>query len=302
MKLTVREVRLVPVVLFATGGLLALKLLGLASGGYVLGSPRVAQAEGTGRLPPALMQPDMAPAKPAADASAGGRKQSWAQEVLGYPDPGTTASVSAPKPPDPKPADAKPAADKAPAKDAPPPPKGAAEGPASPPSAPRPTGAQPIDPSRTSVSGAERAILERLQERRNALDIRAREIEVRESLLKAAEKRLEAKLKDLKDAESRITVASQRRDEAEATRFKGLVTMYESMKAKDAAKIFDRLEMRILAEVATQMNPRRMSDILAQMSTEAAEKLTVELANRAGGNDKTPGGDLPKIEGRPSGT
>ena len=54
--------------------------------------------------------------------------------------------------------------------------------------------------------------------------------------------------------------------------------MYENMKAKDAARIFDRLDMRILLEVATQINPRRMSDILAQMSPEAAERLTVELA------------------------
>ena len=58
--------------------------------------------------------------------------------------------------------------------------------------------------------------------------------------------------------------------------------MYENMKAKDAAKIFDRLEIKILVEVATQINPRRMSDILAQMSPEAAERLTVELAARSG--------------------
>ena len=56
--------------------------------------------------------------------------------------------------------------------------------------------------------------------------------------------------------------------------------MYENMKPKDAAKIFDRLDIRVLIEVANQINPRRMSDILAQMSPEAAERLTVELANR----------------------
>ncbi len=34
------------------------------------------------------------------------------------------------------------------------------------------------------------------------------------------------------------------KDESEAARFKSLVTMYENMKAKDAAKIFDRLDMQ----------------------------------------------------------
>ena len=76
--------------------------------------------------------------------------------------------------------------------------------------------------------------------------------------------------------------------------------MYENMKAKDAAKVFDRLDMRILVEIVTQMNPRRMSDVLAQMQPEVAEKLTVELANRAGGG-KPAAAELPKIEGRPSG-
>ena len=91
------------------------------------------------------------------------------------------------------------------------------------------------------------------------------------------------------------------KEDAEAQRLKNLVTTYENMKAKDAARIFDRLEMRILVEVASLINPRRMSDILGQMSSEAAERLTVELANRAIASvDKTTdAGNLPKIEGVP---
>ena len=69
--------------------------------------------------------------------------------------------------------------------------------------------------------------------------------------------------------------------------------------AKDAAKIFDRLDMRVLIEVASQINPRRMSDIMAQMQPEAAERLTIELAARA--KESGTGNDLPKIEGRQAG-
>jgi len=59
--------------------------------------------------------------------------------------------------------------------------------------------------------------------------------------------------------------------------------------------------MRILVDVASQINPRRMSDILGQMSSEAAERLTVELANRANGKGEsgTDINSLPKIEGTP---
>ena len=78
------------------------------------------------------------------------------------------------------------------------------------------------------------------------------------------------------------------------------ITMYESMKPKDAARIFDRLDLRILVDVSTQMKPRQMAEILAQMSPESAERLTVELATRAGAN-LAPGPDqLPKIEGKPA--
>ena len=101
---------------------------------------------------------------------------------------------------------------------------------------------------------------------------------MRESLVLAAEKRLEGRIAQLKQLEAQINEAVRAKDESEAARFKNLVTMYENMKAKDAARVFDRLDLRVLVEVATQINPRRMSDILAQMTPEAAERLTVELA------------------------
>jgi len=160
----------------------------------------------------------------------------------------------------------------------------------------------PLDPPR-AASAAERALLERLHARRQELDARARELDVRESLLKAAEKRLDGRMNELKEVEARASGALQRKEEADAARFKGLVTVYENMRPKDAARIFDRLDLKILVEVTNQISPRRMSDILAQMTPEAAERLTVELANRATAGDKPPPtSDLPKIEGRPSGS
>jgi flagellar motility protein MotE (MotC chaperone) len=146
-------------------------------------------------------------------------------------------------------------------------------------------------------------VQENLNQRRQELEARARELDVRENLLAAAEKRIEARLGELKELEARITAADRKREEEDAARLKGLVIMYESMKPKDAAKIFDRLDLKILLEVATQMNPRRMSDVLAQMVPEAAERLTVAIANRAATPDKGRApADLPKIEGRPNGT
>jgi flagellar motility protein MotE (MotC chaperone) len=70
------------------------------------------------------------------------------------------------------------------------------------------------------------------------------------------------------------------------------------MKPKDAAKVFDRLEMPVLFEIASQIAPRKMSDILGLMSTDAAERLTVEMARRAGSAQSGSGPDLPKLAGK----
>ena len=148
-------------------------------------------------------------------------------------------------------------------------------------------------------TGAERAILEHLQERRQELDARARELDIRESLIQGAEKRMDAKLDEIKQTEARIKVETQQKDEAEAARLKGLVAMYENMKPRDAAKIFDRLDLPVLVEVSTLINPRQMADILAQMSPDVAEHLTVELASKAQQTKADGTGDLPKIQGQP---
>jgi flagellar motility protein MotE (MotC chaperone) len=206
-------------------------------------------------------------------------KQSWAQETFNFPggksqDPDITGSVGAKKEEPAKPAVAAPAAVS--------------------PATVAPTEQIP------QVSPAERAILERLQSRRQELEARAREIDIRESLLKAAEKRIEGRVDELKGVEAGIKTANDQKSEVDAARFKGIVTMYENMKPKDAAKIFDRLEMPVLFEIASQIAPRKMSDILGLMQPEAAERLTVELARRASGGDRSASAaDLPKIEGRP---
>jgi flagellar motility protein MotE (MotC chaperone) len=163
---------------------------------------------------------------------------------------------------------------------------------------PKPDGVVVYPEQPQQVSASERAILERLQARRQELETRAREVEIRESLLKAAEKRIESRVEEMKATEAKMTATGGQKAEADAARFKGIITMYESMKPKDAAKVFDRLEMSVLYEIASQIAPRKMSDILGLMQPEAAERLTVELAHRAGAEKSGAMAELPKIEGK----
>jgi flagellar motility protein MotE (MotC chaperone) len=278
----VRDFRLIPVVLLAAVCLFGLKVLGLVlDGGFTLADLDFSSA------PPPAARLD-APTAPKGDAltAAPRAKTSWAQEMFNYPD--VTGSIDSDKKPAPasppgtkvaesKPSDAKPG-DKA----------------------PQPAGTViPLNPT-GPTSPAERAILERLGERRQELDARARELEIRENLLKSAEKRLDGRVNELKTLEQQSGGSAQKKEAEDAAKLKALVTMYENMKAKDAAKIFDRLEMPVLIAVVSQIKPRVMGDIMAQMQPEAAERLTTELASRAVGiaPAAAPPGELPKIEGQ----
>lgn len=298
-----REYRILPVVLIAAGCLFALKAMGLMfDGGYTLGQ-RLSRGETltvttlpaspATQLQPQTSQMEFAGARPPG-------QKSWMQEVFNYPD--VTGSVAS-RPGSRDSTIITGSVGSAAKKDTPP-----AQNPAAPPAEAKSAAATPPpadlarpDATRPS-SAAERAILERLHQRRQELDARAREIEIRENLLKAAEKKIEDRIAVLKAAEAQAAAGQQKKEDAEAARFKSLVTVYETMKPRDAAKIFDRLDSRVLLQVATQIKPARMSEIMAQMSPEAAEKLTIDLAAPPGGLDKAPNpNDLPKIDGRPSG-
>lgn len=128
-------------------------------------------------------------------------------------------------------------------------------------------------------SDSEAGLLSRLRDRRKSLDERERELDMREALLAASEKRIEARIEELQAIEARIQETIRMRGEQEDQERKDLIKMYEQMKPKNAAKIFDRLNLNVLETIVRQMNPRKMADVLANMDTEAAEKLTVRLAD-----------------------
>lgn len=134
---------------------------------------------------------------------------------------------------------------------------------------------------RRVFTAAEQEVLESLLARRTKLDEHERALQLREKLLEAAEKRVEERITELKTIEQRIEAAFGKQDEERKSQLKNLVSMYRNMKPKDAARIFDRLDMTVLIGVVQQMKARYMAPILARMDSAVAERLTVELARRA---------------------
>lgn len=138
--------------------------------------------------------------------------------------------------------------------------------------------AEPL--SAAELSPSEIEVLQQLAGRREELDRRAADLQVRENLLKATEKRIEERIQELKQLEARIEATLVQRDAEAERKIKSLVKVYENMKPRDAARIFEQLGMDVLLEVAERMREQKIAPILADMDPQKAKELTVELATR----------------------
>ncbi|MBH0236874.1 MotE family protein [Methylobrevis albus] len=236
-----KDIRLLPIVLVAVSGLLMLKLLGFATGEAVV---------------PLGPMPAFANEDAAAPAEAEGEAPAAADE------PAAESDAAA--------AEEKPSAEGEPAADA----GATTTATGMPVSTTRP------EEVRFETPTSEDALLKRLAERRMELDKREQEIELRARLLEAAESRIGERVEELKALETKIGVAAEVKKADEVQQLKGLVTMYENMKPKDAARVFDKLGFEVLLPLVEQVNPRKMSAILANMNPEAAGRLTAAIARK----------------------
>jgi flagellar motility protein MotE (MotC chaperone) len=131
-----------------------------------------------------------------------------------------------------------------------------------------------------TASAAEVDVLTSLSKRRAELDARARDQAMRENILSATEKRVDAKIAALKLLQTQMTALLGQRDAAQEKQVASLVKTYSSMKPKDAARIFDGLNDEVLVPVAQAMKSDALAPVLAAMNPAGAQKLTVKLASR----------------------
>jgi flagellar motility protein MotE (MotC chaperone) len=137
----------------------------------------------------------------------------------------------------------------------------------------------PVDLAKEAgISAAEFRLLQSLQERRQTLDSRERDIVTRENVLKAADGRIGERMAALKVVEGNIQKLLGQVDELEAARIASLVAVYEKMKPKDAARIMEGLDEEVLLKIAQRMKTQPMALILANMSGERARRVTQRLA------------------------
>mgnify|MGYP002515614942 CR=1 FL=1 len=131
-----------------------------------------------------------------------------------------------------------------------------------------------------SFSQSELEILQKLAKRREELDIRERTLEQKVGVLKAAEAQIDAKIVKLKELERTISDLVGVYNEQERDRMNNLVKIYSTMKPKEAARLFNDMEMSLLVRVFEKMKESKSAPILALMDSAKATALTAELANK----------------------
>ena len=151
--------------------------------------------------------------------------------------------------------------------------------PATPPAAPAfvpPVAAAPTLPSAEAL--AERAVLEALRARRTEIEAREQAAAAREQVVVAAERRLGQRIEELTALQHRLETLERDRTTREEAGMRGLVRLYESMRPRDAATIFDDLDMPVLVRIVDRMREAKAAPVMGAMRADRARQLTAELA------------------------
>ncbi len=131
------------------------------------------------------------------------------------------------------------------------------------------------------LSQAEVQVLQALSARREALDQRADSFSTQDELMAAAERRLNERMTELRALEANVNDLLGRLDEAQEQRLASLVDVYQRMRAKDAAEVFNGLDDGVLVQVASRMRQANLAEVMGRMDAARARQLTTMLADRA---------------------
>lgn len=137
-----------------------------------------------------------------------------------------------------------------------------------------------LRPDDRRFSPVELQLLQQLSERRKELDAREEQVVLKENLLGQTEKRIDEKFQEMQTLKTELADIILQYKEVEETKIKSLVKIYENMKPKEAAEIFDQMEMPVLIMVIDKMSERKAAPIIANMDPKLAKELTVELAEK----------------------
>jgi flagellar motility protein MotE (MotC chaperone) len=132
------------------------------------------------------------------------------------------------------------------------------------------------------------AIAAELDRRRAALTAREQALALREAAVKLAEERLGEDVQVLEKGKAELEERLGALSRDGAARTAQLVKIYEAMKAKSAATVFETMEPDMLLPIVKGMRDTKVAAIVAEMTPEKARMLTAELARSRTGQGGAP--------------
>ena len=164
----------------------------------------------------------------------------------------------------------------------------------------KPSVSPPAESVPSPVSETERALLQDLRQRRQDLDALAASVAARESVMAAAEQKLATRMAELQTLQKKLEGLDAAQKAKEEAGWQGLVKLYEAMKPKDAATIFNDLQMPVLLQVMDRMKDAKTAVVMAAMNPDKARDVTAELARMRTGRDAS-GAPVARLNGLPAG-
>lgn len=123
-------------------------------------------------------------------------------------------------------------------------------------------------------------LLDLIIERQDYLDEFEQTLMDREQVLKVVKLQLEKKLLELEDAENELANTLAIADKAAEEDITRLTSVYENMKSKEAAEIFETMDISFAAGFLSRMRPDAAAGILSNVDTKVAYAISVVMAGR----------------------
>jgi flagellar motility protein MotE (MotC chaperone) len=157
----------------------------------------------------------------------------------------------------------------------PPPPRPQPRSQAAPTAGPPAPAAEGGSPTSTQ---ADETLAAALRGRRQQLDEREQSVATREAVLAATEKRLQARIDSLADLQRRIDASERAAKAREEAHWSSLARLYEAMRPREAAAVFNELDLPMLAQIVNRMREQKAATVFGAMEPERVRALTEELA------------------------
>jgi len=141
-------------------------------------------------------------------------------------------------------------------------------------------GSESMEPQNCPAPYEPQAMIEAILEREASLDALEQTLMDREQVLRVAKLRIEDQLVVLEDAENRLADTLALADNAAEKDLERLTSVYENMKPKEAADIFETMDVTFAAGFLSRMRPDAAAGILSNVDKTLAYAISVAMAGR----------------------